>query len=211
LASLLHGVLAYDPSPLQDFCIADFSSSVNMNGFPCKKSSTVTVNDFLFTDNILRRRPPTTDIGTTVTGVTVNNFPALNTQGISLERIDYDGYGINPPHFHPRGSEVITVLYGRIYAGFVTAAPENRLFAKVLKTGDTMIFPYAQIHFQINLGRRRAAAFSALSSQLPGVIRVADTMFGSQPSVLTDLLARSFRIRKNEVQRLQSSFSNITR
>lgn len=27
LASLLHGVLAYDPSPLQDFCIADFSSS----------------------------------------------------------------------------------------------------------------------------------------------------------------------------------------
>lgn len=27
LASLLHGSLAYDPSPLQDFCIADLDSS----------------------------------------------------------------------------------------------------------------------------------------------------------------------------------------
>lgn len=181
--------------------------SVHRNGFPCKDPATVTVDDFVFADNILRRRAPTTPIGSNVTGVTVDNFPALNTQGISLERIDYDPFGVNPPHFHPRGSEVLTVLKGRIYSGFVTAPPENRLFARILTKGDTMIYPYAQIHFQINLDNTRAVAFSALSSQLPGVIRVADSLFGSTPPILNNLLSRSFRLRSDVVEQIQESFS----
>lgn len=178
-----------------------------MNGFPCNDRSSATVEDFIYSENILKRRPPTTAIGTTVTEVTVNQYPALNTQGLSMERIDYDAYGINPPHIHPRASELLTVLNGTIYAGFVTSPPESRLFAKILCAGEVILFPYAQIHFQINVGNDIASAISSLSSQFPGVVRVADTVFGSNPPILKALLARSFRLRKNTIARLQKSFS----
>jgi hypothetical protein len=44
-------VQAADPDPLQDFCVADLSSSApRVNGFPCKDRANVTSKDFLFTD-----------------------------------------------------------------------------------------------------------------------------------------------------------------
>jgi hypothetical protein len=48
---LAHEVVhASDPDPLQDFCVADFSSNApRVNGFPCKLRSNVTAKDFVFT------------------------------------------------------------------------------------------------------------------------------------------------------------------
>ncbi|KMZ76388.1 hypothetical protein ZOSMA_102G00010 [Zostera marina] len=71
-----------------------------------------------------------------------------------------------------------------------------------------MIYPYAQIHFQINLEKTRAVSFSALSSQLPGVIRVADTFLGFTPPILSNLLSRSFRLRTDMVEQIQESFAH---
>ncbi|KAB1207179.1 Germin-like protein subfamily 1 member 20 [Morella rubra] len=45
----------------------------------------------------------------------------LNTLDISLARIDFAPYGLNPPHTHPRGIEIIVVAEGTLYGGFVTS------------------------------------------------------------------------------------------
>jgi hypothetical protein len=43
-------VHASDPDPLQDFCVAYFSTNATrVNGYPCKLRSNVTAKDFVFT------------------------------------------------------------------------------------------------------------------------------------------------------------------
>ncbi|KAL7231006.1 hypothetical protein ACSBR2_009306 [Camellia fascicularis] len=68
----------------------------------------------------------------------------LNTLGISLARIDFAPYGLNPSHTHPRETEILVVLEGTLYVGFVTSNTDNRLFTKVLYPGDVFVFP--QVH-----------------------------------------------------------------
>ena len=71
-------------------------------------------------------------VGSYVTPANVMQIPGLNTLGISMVRVDYAPYGQNPPHTHPRATEILVVLEGTLYVGFVTSNPENRLFTKVL-------------------------------------------------------------------------------
>ncbi|KAF2316345.1 hypothetical protein GH714_041686 [Hevea brasiliensis] len=55
--------------------------------------------------------------------LTVDSIPGLNTNGLSIVRIDYEANGgLNPPHHHPRASEILTVLEGTLYAGFITSS-----------------------------------------------------------------------------------------
>jgi quercetin dioxygenase-like cupin family protein len=77
--------------------------------------------------------------------------------------------------------EILTVLEGSLYVGFVTSNPDNKLFTKVLKKGDVFVFPEGLIHFQFNNGTNKAVALVALSSQNPGVITVANVVLGSNP------------------------------
>ncbi|KAL0383766.1 UNVERIFIED_CONTAM: Germin-like protein subfamily 1 member 18 [Sesamum calycinum] len=39
---------AFEPSPLQDFCVADSTSSARVNGQPCKNPASVQASDFSF-------------------------------------------------------------------------------------------------------------------------------------------------------------------
>jgi oxalate decarboxylase/phosphoglucose isomerase-like protein (cupin superfamily) len=123
--------------------------------------------------------------------------------GISLARIDYAPCGLDPPHTHPRGTEILTVLEGCLYVGFVTSNPDNKLFTKVLNKGDVFVFPQGLIHFQFNYGTKNAVAFAGLSSQNPGVITVANTVFGSKPSIADDILSKAFQVDKMTVDRIQ--------
>ncbi|KAB1206453.1 Germin-like protein subfamily 1 member 13 [Morella rubra] len=98
---------ASDPSPLQDFCVAinNPTSAVFVNGKFCMDPKVVTANDFFFPGlqipgNTANR------LGSNVTLVNVDKLPGLNTLGISLARIDFAPYGLNPPHTHPRGTEI---------------------------------------------------------------------------------------------------------
>uniref|UniRef100_A0A0A9B9C7 Germin-like protein n=1 Tax=Arundo donax TaxID=35708 RepID=A0A0A9B9C7_ARUDO len=200
--------MAYDPSPLQDFCVADMMSPVRVNGFPCKDPMAVNSDDFFNPAMIIDHPRDTMDskVGSNVTNINVLNFPGLNTLGISLARIDYAPLGVNPPHIHPRATELLTVLEGTLYLGFVTSNP-NKLFSKVVKKGDVFVFPKAMIHFQMNLAHDKpAAALSSLSSQNPGVITIANAVFGSQPPISDDVLARAFQVEKNLIDWLQSQF-----
>ncbi|PQQ06773.1 germin-like protein subfamily 1 member 11 isoform X2 [Prunus yedoensis var. nudiflora] len=126
---------------------------------------------------------------------------------LSLARIDFAPNGLNPPHTHPRATEILVVLEGTLYVGFVTSNGDgNRLFTKVLNKGDVFVFPIGLIHFQLNVGKVNAVAFAGLSSQNPGVITIAKAVFGSQPPINPDVLAKAFQVDDNVVDYLQKQF-----
>ncbi|MFQ6668446.1 hypothetical protein Gotur_034098 [Gossypium turneri] len=200
---------ASDPSPLQDFCVALNSTKhagIFVNGKLCKDPKLATADDFFFSG---LDKPGNTSnaVGSRVTPVNVDQIPGLNTLGISLVRIDYaPNGGQNPPHTHPRATEILVVTKGTLYVGFVTSNPDNRLFTKVLKTGDVFVFPVGLIHFQFNIGKTNAIAFAGLSSQNPGVITIANAVFGSNPAINSEVLAKAFKLDEKMVEYLQTQF-----
>ncbi|KAL2464732.1 Germin-like protein subfamily 1 member 18 [Forsythia ovata] len=196
---------AFEPKPLQDFCVADPTSSARVNGLVCKNPMLVQANDFSFSGLHLPGNT-TNPVGSRVTPVTVTQLPGLNTLGISMVRIDYAPWGINPPHTHPRATEVLTVLEGSLQVGFVTSNPDNHHITKVLQKGDVFVFPVGLIHYQRNVGYGNAVAIAALSSQNPGVITIANAVFGSKPDIGSDTLAKAFQVDKSIVDQLQTKF-----
>ncbi|KAK4852240.1 hypothetical protein QYF36_022312 [Acer negundo] len=198
---------ASDPSPLQDFCVAidDYKSGVFVNGKFCKDPKHATADDFFFS-RLNIPKDTSNPLGSNVTQVNVAQIAGLNTLGVSLARIDYAPYGQNPPHTHPRASEILFVQEGTLYVGFVTSNPENKLFTKVLNKGDVFVFPVGLIHFQFNIGKTNAVAFAGLSSQNPGVITIAKAVFGSDPPINPDFLARAFQLDQKVVKSLQAKF-----
>ncbi|CAB4299420.1 unnamed protein product [Prunus armeniaca] len=197
LASATFLVSASDPSPLQDFCVAldDTKSAggyfgagaVFVNGKFCKDPKLVNANDFFFSG---LQNPRNTQ---NPLGFKCDNYFAPN--------------GLNPPHTHPRASEFLVVLEGSLYVGFVTSNGDgNRLFTKVLNKGDVFVFPIGLIHFQFNVGHVNAVAFAGLSSQNPGVITIANAVFGSKPLINPDVLAKAFQVDNNVVDYLQKQF-----
>ncbi|XP_038975612.1 putative germin-like protein 2-1 isoform X3 [Phoenix dactylifera] len=185
-------VMASDPSQLQDFCVADLKSPTD---------------DFFFSGLDMPSNT-SNQLGSKVTQVNVNQIAGLNTLGISLARIDYAPYGHNPPHTHPRATEILTVLEGTLYVGFVTSNTNNGnlLFTKMLKKGDVFVFPEGLIHFQFNYGPMPAVAVAALSSQNPGVITIANAVFGSNPPISDAVLAKAFQVGKDTIKYLQAQF-----
>ncbi|XP_074285990.1 germin-like protein [Silene latifolia] len=200
---------ATDPTQLQDFCVAvkDPKEALFVNGLFCKNPMEATPDDFFYKGLDVPGKP--NNLGVNVTMVTAMQVPGLNTLGISLARIDFAPYGLNPPHTHPRATEVLTVMEGTLYVGFVTsnlATGGNKLFTKVLNKGDVFVFPQGLVHFQFNVGNTPAMAIAGLSSQNPGVVTIANAVFGSQPPISVDVLAKAFQLDANVVKTLQSHF-----
>ncbi|CAI0422992.1 unnamed protein product [Linum tenue] len=170
--------LAAEPASLQDFCVADASGNTLMNGMACKNPAMVQASDFAFSG--LHIPGNTSDaMGFRVTLVSMTQIPGLNTLGI---------------------------CEGSLEVGFVTSNPGNRHITKILKKGDVFVFPVGLIHYQRNIGYGNAVAIAALSSQNPGVITIANTVFGSKPDISTDLLAKAFQVDKSAVWQLQAKF-----
>ncbi|KAM3730636.1 hypothetical protein ACB098_12G101800 [Castanea mollissima] len=186
LASTL--AFAYDPSPLQDFCVAinNTDSAVFVNGKFCKDPVLATPEDFFFSGLDI---PGNTDnqLGTAVSRMNVDNLPGLNTLAVAVSRF-------------------ILVLEGTLLAGFVTSDPDNRLFTKILNPGDVFVFPFALIHFQINIGKTNAVAFAFFNSQNPGAITIANAVFGSNPPIKPDILTKAFQLDKKVVDYLEKIF-----
>ncbi|RVW98148.1 putative germin-like protein 2-1 [Vitis vinifera] len=227
---------ASDPSPLQDFCVAvndtndtgkilmlslvfssmyiDLSKATLVliylllcsfvNGKFCRDPKLATPNDFSFQGFVFQGIHQTNLVDGHTSKRGTDTW--TNTLGVSLARVDYAPYGLNPPHIHPRATEILTVLEGTLYVGFVTSNPENRLISKVLYKGDVFVFPQGLIHFQLNVGTTNAVAIASLSSQNPGVITIAKAVFGSNPAISADVLTKAFQVDKNVVEYLQSQF-----
>ncbi|XP_062083284.1 germin-like protein subfamily 1 member 16 [Humulus lupulus] len=199
---------ASDPSPLQDFCVAvdDPHKALFVNGKFCKNPMLAKAEDFFF-PGLNVPRDTHNPVGSNVTQLNVDKIRGLNTLGITLVRIDYAPYGQNPPHTHPRGSEILVVVQGTLYVGFVSSNQDgNRLFTKVLKEGDVFVFPLGMIHFQFNPEHAPAVALAGLSSQNAGTITIANSVFGSNPAINPDVLAKAFQVDKNVIDKLQKQF-----
>ncbi|CAJ2669528.1 unnamed protein product [Trifolium pratense] len=203
ILALASVALAYDPSPLQDFCVAinDPKDGVFVNGKFCKDPALVKAEDFF---KHIEQGNTSNALGSQVTPVAVDQLFGLNTLGISLARVDFARKGLNPPHIHPRGTEILIVVEGTLYVGFVTSNQDkNRLFTKVLNKGDVFVFPIGLIHFQLNIGYGNAVAIAGLSSQNPGVITIANALFKSDPSISDEVLTKAFQVDKSVIDYLQ--------
>jgi len=146
-------------------------------------------------------------LGFNVTQASVMQLPGLNTLGISMVRLDFAApLGLNPPHTHPRATEILVLIEGTLLVGFITT--NNTLISTTLQKGDVFVFPNALVHFQLNIGDVNAVAISALSSQNPGTQQVARTLFGASPPVDPAVLAKAFMIDPKLVQLLQNKFKS---
>ncbi|OVA20855.1 Germin [Macleaya cordata] len=147
--------LAFEPSPLQDFCVADKSSSALVNGMVCKDPKLAQAEDFFFAGLHVPGNTSNNQ-GSKVTPVNVAQIPGLNTFGISMARVDYAPWGL--------------------------------------------------VHYQRNIGYGNAVGIAALSSQNPGVITIANAVFGSNPAIGAEVLTKAFQVDKNTVDHIQAQF-----
>ncbi|MCO5553871.1 hypothetical protein L7F22_007397 [Adiantum nelumboides] len=196
-------VQAADEDPLQDFCVADVNNmQVTLNGFICKPAGQVQSSDFA---SPLLREPRNLNqaLGVAVNLASAANFPALNTQGLSIARIDFQPKGLNPPHVHPRATEVLFLAKGALVVGFVSTTG-NTLFQQTLQEGDLFVFPRGLPHFQLNPDiRKPALAISALNSQNPGVSQLAAALFAAQPPLPHEVLQIALGIDdQHEIDRI---------
>jgi len=181
---------------------------VFVNGKFCKDPKLARAEDFFFS-GLGKPGNTANRLGVDETDANVEQIPGLNTLGISAFRIDYAPYGQRPPHIHPRASEILLVLEGTLHVGFVTSDQlNNTLISKVLNKGDAFVFPKGLIHFQFNVGKTNAVAYSALNSQFPGEITIADAVFGANPPINPDFLAKAFQLDPKTVKDLQHKFIN---
>ncbi|KAB1226763.1 Germin-like protein subfamily 1 member 16 [Morella rubra] len=143
---------AFDPSPLQDFCVASKDSNDTLlsakfvNGKFCNDPKHATANDFFFS--------------------------GLDKAGDTSNR---------------QGSNITAT-------------------AKVINKGDVFVFPVGLIHFQWNMGNTNALVFASLSSQNPRLITIADVVFGADPPINPNVLAKAFQVDKNVINYLEQQF-----
>ena len=122
------------------------------------------------------------------------NFPFLvssksdGSNAISGAVAFLEPCGMNPPHTHPRATQILTVVEGELEVGFVM---ENGLFAAAAKDINALafpfnttvqqfeatIFPQGSIHFQFNPTCERSIFVAALNSADPGTSQIAQNFF----------------------------------
>ncbi|KAM7523209.1 hypothetical protein LguiA_013111 [Lonicera macranthoides] len=153
-----------------------------VNGKFCTDPKLDKANDFFFSD-LCNTWNTSNPVRSVVAPANVVQIPRLNFLGIFLVCIDHALNSLNPPHIHSRAIEALIVLDDTLYVGFVTSNTGNCLFTKT-----------------------RAVTIAALSSQNPGVITIANAVFGSNPPISLDVLTKAFEVDKNVIDHLQAQF-----
>jgi quercetin dioxygenase-like cupin family protein len=134
--------------------------------------------------------------------VNSETFPALTGLGVSTALVEYLPGGINNVHTHPRGTEVLTVLKGKLTVGLIDSS--NKLYTKVLKKSDIFVFPRGLVHYQINLSNHTVIAYAAFSSSNPGTISLPANLFGS--AIADIVLETAFKVPLSVIDELQAPF-----
>ncbi|KAK7345347.1 hypothetical protein VNO77_15950 [Canavalia gladiata] len=202
--------LASDPDPLQDFCIPNprfggMKTAHGMHTFlPCKNSSEITTDDFVFSG--MKATGNFSETGLAIISASPSNFPGINTLGLSFARADIEVGGINPPHFHPRATELVHVVKGKVYLGFVDSS--NKVFDRVLEQGEVMVLPRGLVHFMMNVGDEPATLFGSFNSQNPGIQKIPSAVFGS--GIDEDLLQKAFGLSSKQIGTMRKKFDPKT-
>jgi quercetin dioxygenase-like cupin family protein len=146
--------------------------------------------------------------GSNETELNVNEWPGVNTLGVSMNRVDFAPGGTNPPHIHPRDTEVGFVTRGELLVGIIGSHDSgDRYYSRVLRAGETFVIPRGLMHFQFNVGQGEATMVVSFNSQNPGIIFVPQTMFGSSPPIPTPVLAKALRVDADVVDLIKSKFA----
>jgi quercetin dioxygenase-like cupin family protein len=172
------------------------------NKWACLNPNQVSSEHFF--SSALRRTANTSagPTGVNFIGVNPRNLPGLNTLGLTMARIDMDVGGIAAPHIHPRATELSYVVEGQILAAFVDSTT-HKLFSQKLEPGDVFVVPKGTVHFAQNIGQTKAVAINALNSQNPGFLYIPAATFASNPSIPKEVLAKSFALSLQEVERIR--------
>ncbi|XP_030531859.1 germin-like protein subfamily 3 member 2 [Rhodamnia argentea] len=202
-------IFASDPDPVQDYCVpnAKFGAgrTPRVSVLPCKNSSDVTTDDFVFS-GMKNFAANFSETGLAALSVNPTLFPGLNTLGMSFVRADLRVGGINPPHFHPRATEIAYLVRGRVYSGFVDSS--NRVFARVIEGGEVMLYPRGLVHFQMNVGNKPATIFGSFNSQNAGTQKIPATIFGS--GIKSELLEKAFGLSPRQIGQMRRKFDPKT-
>lgn len=179
-----------------------YETAIKVNGYPCREP--FTTEDFFFA-GLAEPGVINTSMGAVVTAASVLKLPGLNALGISMARIDYAGGGLNPPHLHPRASELAYVLEGELEMGFITT--KDVLISKVIKKGEMFVFPKGLVHYQKNNRKDPASLLVAFNSQFPGTQPIAPTLFGATPPVPDIVLSMAFQVDTPVITNIKSKFA----
>ncbi|KAK6135992.1 hypothetical protein DH2020_030264 [Rehmannia glutinosa] len=139
-----------------------------------------------------------------VTKATLAEFPALDGQSISFAVLEFPPGGINPPHTHPRASELLLVTLGTLEVAFIDT--KNVPFTQILRTGDMFVFPKGLVHFQYNRNHQQpAAAVSAFGSANAGTVSVPTSVFGT--GIDDVILAKAFKTDVATVMKIKAGIT----
>nr|GEX26286.1 germin-like protein 9-3 [Tanacetum cinerariifolium] len=134
----------------------------------------------------------------------MTEFPALNGQSVSYAVLDFPPGSVNPPHTHPRASELLLLVGGSLQVGFIDTT--NKLFNQTLQTGDMFVFPKGLVHFQYNCDPKdNALAVSAFGSANAGTVSVPNSVFNT--SIDDGVLAKSFKTDVLTIQKIKAGLS----
>jgi len=105
-------------------------------------------------------------------------FPAILTGGTAMTVGVLGPCGANPPHTHPRGTEMqILTQGGPLHTEFImeNGSPPVK---NNLTVGQATMFPKGSMHFQQNLGCEPAVFVAAFDFPDPGTLSIAQSLLG---------------------------------
>ncbi|KAH9321100.1 hypothetical protein KI387_015739, partial [Taxus chinensis] len=183
----------------QDFCVADLGAALTPSGYPCKKATSLTADDFAFS-GLVNAGNVSNAINAAVSPAFSPQFPAVNGLDISIARLDLAPSGVIPLHTHPGASEILVIIQGAICAGFIST--DNVVYSKTLYRGDVMVFPRGLLHYQINVGKSNAVAFASFGGSLPGLQITSFALFASD--LPAAVIEKTTFLSDPEVKRLKA-------
>ncbi|WOG94532.1 hypothetical protein DCAR_0313828 [Daucus carota subsp. sativus] len=131
-------------------------------------------------------------------------FPGLVGQSISYLVVQLPIGSVNPPHIHPRSSELLFVISGYIEAGFVDTS--NKLYTQTLQPGDIFVVPKGLLHYQYNANASfNATALTAFGSANGGKVTLPVALFETGIDDL--ILAKSFKTDIATVQKIKAGLA----
>lgn len=138
-----------------------------------------------------------------VSKATMTEFPALNGQSVSLAVLQFPPGSVNPPHIHPRASELLILIGGKLEVGFIDT--KNVLYTQELRSGDMFVFPKGLVHYQYNPLKVGANAISAFGSANAGTVSIPKTVFTS--GIDDIILADAFKTDVATIQKIKKGLS----
>lgn len=131
---------------------------------------------------------------------------SINTQGVSISKIEIAIGGANSPHTHLRTTEFGVLIRGALLFGFVTS--DNVFYSKVTTPGMVFVIPRASILFSINGGKEEVLFFVCFNSQLPGTQAIPSALFNATPPIPNEVLARAFLVSDDVANTIRSTIAS---